>query len=137
MSTMNNLSKILAKNMKLLRFNKNWNQSQLAEASGYSVENIKKLETGATWISASGVTQLAKAFNVEEDMLFFDNEKTQKPNLKDAFEVISNALSVFNNIPNNYLKILEELDWDNPNIEVMLSAMSNGFKKKASSGKAV
>ena len=134
---MNNLSKILAKNMKLLRFNKNWNQSQLAEASGYSVENIKKLETGATWISASGVTQLAKAFNVEEDMLFFDNEKTQKPNLKDAFEVISNALSVFNNIPNNYLKILEELDWDNPNIEVMLSAMSNGFKKKSSSGKAV
>lgn len=125
------VGEILAKNMKIMRFDKGWKQHHLAEASGFSLETIKRLETNSHWISAKGVTQLAEAFGCDESDLFLDRDKMHKPSLKEALEVIEFTLSVFKNIPQNYLKLLEGMDWSNPNIETMLQAMSTGFKKKS------
>lgn len=69
---MGQISVILAQNMKRLRAARGWTQPELAERSGFSLENIKRLETKGVWISADGVAKIADAFGCDQAELFSD-----------------------------------------------------------------
>lgn len=114
MLKMSYVGEILAKNLKHLRKQKGWNQLELAENSGYSLENIKKLETVGTWISADGVTKLSKAFGCSEAELFSDRETGPLPTLSEALTALTKAVELLSMIPSNAMEALSHVDWNNP-----------------------
>jgi transcriptional regulator with XRE-family HTH domain len=83
---------ILAKNMKRLRKQVDWNQQDLADKSGYSLENIKRLETVATWVSADGLQRIARAFGCHEIELFRDDSVPRRIAPKEALEAIAKEM---------------------------------------------
>jgi transcriptional regulator with XRE-family HTH domain len=127
---MSKLSKLLAKNMKLKRDELGYNQHDLATKSGYSKTNIAKIETGTTWVSGVGLAKIAAALQCDESDLFLDRDKIHKPSLNEALEVIALTLNAFKNIPPKYLEMLNSLDWENPNVEDVLSPILHGLRKK-------
>lgn len=129
------ISEIFAKNLKALRDQRGWTQSDLANASGVSLEQIKKLETEKSWVSTGSIQHLARAFGCPEADLFRDPNATPKPTLQEAWSLISEAIEAVSVIPPSAMKALQSIDWQNKNIEAWLKAGAEGFKKEPSSKK--
>lgn len=65
----------LANNIKRLRKNTGWSQSQLAEQIGAHLSHINRIETGKYNPSLDVVQKLAQTFNVTIDYLVSDTEE--------------------------------------------------------------
>ena len=65
----------LGKNIRRLRREKSWTQSQLAEHSGIKVNQISKLEQDASDPHLSTLYKLMKAFSCSPDSLLMDLEQ--------------------------------------------------------------
>lgn len=63
---------IIAARVKALRKVKRITQEVLAERSGLSIDFLRKLETGKTWVSRDSVEKLAKVFEISEAEIFLD-----------------------------------------------------------------
>ena len=68
----NDRTKILGFNIKVERMRRNFTQFKLAEMSNVSVDSIKKIETGKQTPSALILYDIAKALNVNIDVLYKD-----------------------------------------------------------------
>ena len=88
MMPMKDIGQVMAASLKRLRDVKGWRQKDLALHSGMSTEQIKKLETGTSWISAGGVSQLARALGVPESEIFRDTEELAKPSPSEALLIL-------------------------------------------------
>jgi len=73
--TESELVEIFAKNVRRLRFNKDWSQAKLAEAIDLSTNYISDIETGKGWVSPSTIVKLAGVFEVEVRELFNDEKR--------------------------------------------------------------
>ena len=68
----------LANNLKKMRKNRGWSQSQLAEQIGSHLSHINRIETGKYNPSLDVVQKLANVFNVTIDYLVSDTEEDFK-----------------------------------------------------------
>jgi len=55
----------LAKNIKALRYRRNWSQADLAEKSDLSIVYLSDIERGNKWPYLDTLVKLAAAFNIE------------------------------------------------------------------------
>lgn len=97
---MNNVEKDLriniGKKIKLARKKAEYTQEQLAEKLSLSTRYISQLERGIAFGSASTITNICKALNINSDFLFHDLIKTDSPNINEL---------VSQNFLENYLKL--------------------------------
>ena len=89
---MKDIGQVMAASLKRLRASKGWTQKDLGAASGMSTEQIKKLETGTSWISAGGVSQLARALGVPEGEIFRDPDEIPRPTPQEAMSVLAEVI---------------------------------------------
>ena len=84
---MNNQERMLriniGKKIKLARTNASYTQEQLAEKLSLSPRYISQLERGIAFGSATTITNLCKALNINSDFLFNDLIKNDKPLLNE------------------------------------------------------
>lgn len=84
---MNNQERMLriniGKKIKLARTNASYTQEQLAEKLSLSPRYISQLERGIAFGSATTITNLCKALNINSDFLFNDLIKNEKPLLNE------------------------------------------------------
>lgn len=73
---MDEIKRILAKNLSILRKSKNITQSQLAKELNYSDKSVSKWENGDTVPDISVLNQIAKFYGVTVDFLITDNHET-------------------------------------------------------------
>ena len=97
---MTSIGAVLARNLKALRAEKGWNQGVLAERSGFSLEQVKRIETDASWVSKDAVAALALALDVPESRLFLDPDLIPSPTIQDALRVIADTVGVPIEFPN-------------------------------------
>ena len=87
---MNNQEKFLRKNIgkkiKLARSNSNYTQEQLAEKLSLSTRYISQLERGIAFGSATTITNICKALNINSDFLFNDLIQNNSPVLSDIVD---------------------------------------------------
>jgi transcriptional regulator with XRE-family HTH domain len=89
---MQTIKTTLALNLKRLRKERSWIQTDLAKAAGLSPDTIAKLESEAIWIGADTVAKLAKTFGVPEATLFSSQELAGSPSSWMALRSIAGAL---------------------------------------------
>jgi len=70
---------ILARNIKALRYRRNWSQADLAEKSDLSIVYLSDIERGNKWPYLDTLVKLASAFNIEVYELLMP-ESTTPPN---------------------------------------------------------
>jgi transcriptional regulator with XRE-family HTH domain len=84
---MNNQEKLLRKSIgikiKLARTKASYTQEQLAEKLSLSPRYISQLERGIAFGSATTITSICKALNINSDFLFNDLIKNEKPLLSE------------------------------------------------------
>lgn len=85
------IEEIFAQNLKQLRGN--LTQAQVAEKANIPLRSLQRLEQGQL-PHRDNLVALARAFNVPESRLFFDESLAAKPGLAESLETISNALQV-------------------------------------------
>ncbi len=80
--------------MKMLRKERDWNQGDLAQATGYSKEHVARIESekGSSWVGEDFVAACAKAFKVPESRLFFDPALSPTPSNKQILDLVNEAL---------------------------------------------
>lgn len=91
---MADIGNIFAQNLKALRAERGWNQNRLAEASGLSLEQVKRYETNASWVGKDAIAALARALSVPEARLFADPDAIPKPSKEDALALVAEALGL-------------------------------------------
>lgn len=114
---MNDNEKLLRKNIgkkiKLVRTKSEYTQEQLAEKLSLSTRYISQLERGIAFGSATTITNICKALNINSDFLFSD--------------IIQNDSPIFNDIVDdkfleNYLKL-------NDYNKLVISSLTNELVK--------
>jgi transcriptional regulator with XRE-family HTH domain len=103
------IGEVLAQALKRQRAKRGWTQSDLAEYSGYSLENIKKLETGTTWISREGIAKLAVAFKCSEHELFVDPAVEFMPSIEDSIRTLLHYLPLDKRARNSLVHEITEI----------------------------
>lgn len=87
---MNNQEKFLRKNIgrkiKLARSKSDYTQEQLAEKLSLSTRYISQLERGIAFGSATTITNICKALNINSDFLFNDLIQNDSPVLNDIVD---------------------------------------------------
>lgn len=87
---MNEKEKLLRKNIgkkiKLARSNSDYTQEQLAEKLSLSTRYISQLERGIAFGSATTITNICKALNINSDFLFSDVIQNDAPVLNDIVD---------------------------------------------------
>ena len=87
---MNEKEKLLRKNIgkkiKLARSNSDYTQEQLAEKLSLSTRYISQLERGIAFGSATTITNICKALNINSDFLFSDIIQNDAPVLNDIVD---------------------------------------------------
>lgn len=115
---MNNQEKILRKSIgkkiKLARTKASYTQEQLAEKLSLSPRYISQLERGIAFGSATTITNICKALNINSDFLFNDLIKNEKPLLSEIedtkflenyFKLNDYNKTIINSIVNELVKI--------------------------------
>ncbi len=115
---MNNQEKTLriniGKKIKLARTKASYTQEQLAEKLSLSPRYISQLERGIAFGSATTITNICKALNINSDFLFDDLIKNEKPllnNIEDTkflenyYKLNDYNKNIANSIINELLKI--------------------------------
>jgi len=87
---MNNQEKFLRKSIvrkiKLARAKSDYTQEQLAEKLSLSTRYISQLERGIAFGSATTITNICKALNINSDFLFNDLIQNESPILNDIID---------------------------------------------------
>lgn len=87
---MNNQEKFLRKNIgrkiKLAKSKSDYTQEQLAEKLSLSTRYISQLERGIAFGSATTITNICKALNINSDFLFNDLIQNDSPVLNDIVD---------------------------------------------------
>ena len=115
---MNNQEKMLrtsiGKKIKLARTKASYTQEQLAEKLSLSPRYISQLERGIAFGSATTITNICKALNINSDFLFNDLIQNEKPLLseiedtkflKNYFKLNDYNKIIANSIINELVKI--------------------------------
>ena len=93
---MGTITACLATNLRNLRKQKHWTQTELAEAAGVSLVFIQGIEAERKWVSPATAKSLAKALGVAEAKLF-ENCFDRKP----AGKTIKRAMLKVDHIPDD------------------------------------
>ncbi len=117
-----NLRKNIGKKIKLARTQANYTQEQLAEKLGLSTRYISQLERGLAFGSATTITSICKALNINSNFLFDDLIQNDSPTIN---ELVSPSFL------ENYLK----LDNYNKLVVNMIAAELVKFQKAAENAK--
>ena len=117
-----NLRKNIGKKIKLARTQANYTQEKLAEKLGLSTRYISQLERGLAFGSATTITSICKALNINSNFLFDDLIQNDSPTIN---ELVSPSFL------ENYLK----LDNYNKLVVNMIAAELVKFQKAAENAK--
>ncbi len=81
-----NLRKNIGKKIKLARTKAEYTQEQLAEKLSLSARYVSQLERGIAFGSATTITNICKALNINSDFLFHDLIQCDSPIINDLID---------------------------------------------------
>ena len=98
------LKKLLGKNIKKYRKEKNFTQEKFAEIIGIDPKNVSKIENGNNYPSAETMTAIAKALNMDiYEFFIFENNipyENMKSEIIESLENEHNILYLYKTLKN-------------------------------------
>ena len=93
---------ILAENVQKYRKSLNYSQEKLAEKAELSVQTIKNIECGRSWVSDTTISVISKSLNIPEYQLFLPDRilkerKIKKPPFKTLLSLKSEIKAFLDN----------------------------------------
>ncbi len=96
---MSQLAAIFAHNLKSLRDASGKTQAQLAEDIGIDSVTIANYEGRRRWPKPAILAAIARVFQIPESRLFLDPTYVPKPTIKEAYEILGDALGLAGELP--------------------------------------
>lgn len=96
------MSDAIGKRIRELRERNSWTQAALAEASGLSDREIRRIEAGKTHPSAETVLALASAFDIDSSELTALTDEEPKPHAKSRLVIPKDGLELLNELANSH-----------------------------------
>jgi len=84
------IRKLISKNIKYFRNNRQWSQTETSEKLGLSIPYYSNMERGLSWITPETISKLSELFNIPPHYLFMDHDLNEKD--IDYADFISNEL---------------------------------------------
>lgn len=117
------VNQVLALNIKRLRKQKGWTQKELAHNSGFSQENIARIETSSQWISADGLSSISKALGCSYSDL------VQNPDVNDLEDKLTEYLTAFAKMPPEFRAAIKSINWEADGVEDWINQGIKKFKR--------
>lgn len=123
---MSTLTSALSYNLRRLREGKGWSQEVLAERASISRDVIARAETG-DHIRLETIVKIAAAIDCDETELLKDPNYRPIFDYKEAAKVMDELISIINIIPEDCLKMLKSMNWDNEAIRESIESIAKNF----------
>jgi transcriptional regulator with XRE-family HTH domain len=133
---MRNIRTILSNNLEKFRKDKGLSQMSLAERAGLSQDVVSAVERMKNWPSVPTLEKLAKALNVNPEILLTPSGSTPLVTNSEILERVAYGLKISQGIDNELLNMLYELREDDlESIRNILTVQLKLKKTKASKNK--
>jgi transcriptional regulator with XRE-family HTH domain len=124
MEVMENIRLVLRTNLRRLREERRWSQSDLAENSKLSEGMVKNIELGNRWPSPATAEAIAEALRVPIGALFGENTQAPKSiSIKDALVLASS-------VPDSFWNVVQEHEMTEEVWAALGDAIAGAAKKK-------